>query len=204
MKRARVILMIGVVLACGSAAVAETVGTHKVYLPGDIKWGPAPSSLPAGAEAAVTVRRPCERGHVRASNQGAKGLSHSSTYAFQTRDSHGHLGQARFGHGASGGSRQGRIVAGWQLLVDARRRRPLRLRRRRDGHSDQRDRALGHRLCRPKERSPSKRGAVKIARLWGDARSPWKLERQAVDEPSAASRKMKKSSPARGRAKSQG
>ena len=42
MKRARVILMIGVVIACGSAAVAETVGTHKVYLPGDIKWGRRP------------------------------------------------------------------------------------------------------------------------------------------------------------------
>ena len=46
MKRARIILMIGVVIACGSAAVAETVGTHKIYLPRDIKWGPAPPSLP--------------------------------------------------------------------------------------------------------------------------------------------------------------
>ena len=62
MKRARVILMIGVVLACGSAAVAETVGTHKVYLPPDIKWGPAPPSLPAGAEAAVLFGDPAKEG----------------------------------------------------------------------------------------------------------------------------------------------
>ena len=62
MKRAHVILMIGVVLACGSAAVAETIGTHKVYLPGDIKWGPTPASLPAGAEAAVLYGDPAKEG----------------------------------------------------------------------------------------------------------------------------------------------
>ena len=62
MKRARVILMIGVIIACGSAAVAETVGTHKVYLPRDIKWGPAPPSLPAGAEAAVLFGDPAKEG----------------------------------------------------------------------------------------------------------------------------------------------
>ena len=68
MKRARVILMIGVVLACGSAAVAETVGTHKVYLPGDIKWGPAAFLVAGGSRGGGAVRRPDERGHVRASN----------------------------------------------------------------------------------------------------------------------------------------
>ncbi len=62
MKRSCVILMIGVVIACGSAAVAETVGTHKVFLPQDIKWGPAPPSLPAGAEAAVLFGDPTKEG----------------------------------------------------------------------------------------------------------------------------------------------
>jgi len=37
--------------ACG--AVGQETGEHKVISPQDIKWGPAPPSLPAGAQAAV-------------------------------------------------------------------------------------------------------------------------------------------------------
>ena len=53
MNRKLAVLITGVGIACGSAAVAETVGTHKVFLPQDIKWGSMPPYLPAGAEAAV-------------------------------------------------------------------------------------------------------------------------------------------------------
>ena len=42
MKRKLAILITGVGIACGSAALAETVGTHKVFLPQDIKWGSMP------------------------------------------------------------------------------------------------------------------------------------------------------------------
>jgi quercetin dioxygenase-like cupin family protein len=62
MKRSFVILMIGVAAACGSAAVAETIDTHKVFLPQDIKWGPTPPSLPTGAEAAVLYGDPAKEG----------------------------------------------------------------------------------------------------------------------------------------------
>ena len=72
MKRARVILMIGVVIACGSAAVAETVGTHKVYLPADIKWGPAAALVAGGSRGGGAVRRPSKRGRVRAWNRAPK------------------------------------------------------------------------------------------------------------------------------------
>lgn len=62
MKRRFVVLMTGVVIACGSAALAEMIGTHKVFLPQDIKWGPMPPSLPAGAEAAVLYGDPTKEG----------------------------------------------------------------------------------------------------------------------------------------------
>jgi quercetin dioxygenase-like cupin family protein len=62
MKRSFVVLMIGAAVACGSAALAETIGAHKVFLPQDIKWGPTPPSLPAGAEAAVLYGDPAREG----------------------------------------------------------------------------------------------------------------------------------------------
>lgn len=37
MKRKLAVLITGVGIACGSAAVAETVGTHKAFLPQDFK-----------------------------------------------------------------------------------------------------------------------------------------------------------------------
>ena len=163
MKRARVILMIGVVLACGSAAVAETVGTHKVYLPQDIKWGPAPSALPAGAEAAVLFGDPAKEGMFALRIKAPRDYripAHMHSKPEVLTVISGNLG---LGMGPAADRAKVEIVAGRQLRVDARRRRPLRLCRRRVGHSDQRDRALGHRLCRPKERSSSKRGSVEIA-----------------------------------------
>jgi quercetin dioxygenase-like cupin family protein len=61
MKRTFVVL-VTIVIACGSAALAEMIGTHKVFLPQDIKWGPTPPSLPAGAEAAVLYGDPAKEG----------------------------------------------------------------------------------------------------------------------------------------------
>jgi quercetin dioxygenase-like cupin family protein len=62
MKRLFLIAVIGVAVACGSAAVAEMIATHKVLLPQDIKWGAAPPSLPAGAQAAVLYGDPTKEG----------------------------------------------------------------------------------------------------------------------------------------------
>lgn len=63
MKRGYVSMTIGVVaLAFGAGAFADTIGTHKVFLPKDIKWQAAPASLPAGAEAAVLFGDPAKEG----------------------------------------------------------------------------------------------------------------------------------------------
>jgi quercetin dioxygenase-like cupin family protein len=62
MNRKLVVFTIGAVLACGSAALAEMIDTHRLVLPQDIKWGPVPPSLPAGAEAAVLYGDPTQEG----------------------------------------------------------------------------------------------------------------------------------------------
>jgi quercetin dioxygenase-like cupin family protein len=49
-------------LVYGSASVAETIDTHKTFLPHKIKWGPAPSGLPAGAKAALLYGDPQKAG----------------------------------------------------------------------------------------------------------------------------------------------
>jgi quercetin dioxygenase-like cupin family protein len=63
MKRTSVALITGIaIICCGSAALAETIGVHKVFLPHDVKWGATPPSLPAGAEAAVLYGDPTKEG----------------------------------------------------------------------------------------------------------------------------------------------
>lgn len=62
MKRKFAILIAGACIAVGSAAMAEMIGTHKVFLPQDIKWGSTPPSLPAGAEAAALYGDPAKDG----------------------------------------------------------------------------------------------------------------------------------------------
>ena len=47
---------IGLAALAGSAVSQET-GEHKLISPEDIKWGPAPPSLPPGAQAAVHATR---------------------------------------------------------------------------------------------------------------------------------------------------
>ncbi len=62
MKRKLAIVMTGVAVIFGSAAAAEMINTHKVFLPQDIKWGSTPPSLPAGAQAAVLYGDPTKDG----------------------------------------------------------------------------------------------------------------------------------------------
>jgi quercetin dioxygenase-like cupin family protein len=62
MKQTFTALIAGTAAVCGSLALAEVVDTHKVFLPQDIKWGPAPPSLPAGAESAVLYGDPGKQG----------------------------------------------------------------------------------------------------------------------------------------------
>ncbi len=62
MKREIAVIITGVAMAFGSMALAQVAGAHRVILPQEIKWGPAPASLPAGAEAAVLYGDPSKEG----------------------------------------------------------------------------------------------------------------------------------------------
>lgn len=47
---------------CGIASFASAEDAHTMIVPNDIKWGPAPKVLPAGAEAAVLFGDPTKEG----------------------------------------------------------------------------------------------------------------------------------------------
>jgi quercetin dioxygenase-like cupin family protein len=46
----------------GTAALAQQMEEHKMIAPDAVKWGPAPASLPAGAQAAVLYGDPAKDG----------------------------------------------------------------------------------------------------------------------------------------------
>ena len=59
MKRTLVaIMMTSAAIAGLSAALAETIYTHEVFRPQDIKWGPGPAALPPGAQSALLFGDP--------------------------------------------------------------------------------------------------------------------------------------------------
>jgi quercetin dioxygenase-like cupin family protein len=68
-------LRIGIVVlaSAASAATAQTADAHKIVSPQDIKWGPAPASLPPGAELAVLYGDPSKEGEFAMRLKGAKG-----------------------------------------------------------------------------------------------------------------------------------
>ncbi|MBI1980720.1 MAG: cupin domain-containing protein [Methylocystis sp.] len=49
-------------LAFGGMAQGGAVDAHRAFLPGAIKWAPAPTSLPGGAEMAVLYGDPTQEG----------------------------------------------------------------------------------------------------------------------------------------------
>jgi quercetin dioxygenase-like cupin family protein len=64
MKTLMFVVAAAAVLASGSAqaqAPAQPAG-HVVFTPGEIKWGPAPDSVPTGAQAAVLYGDPAKEG----------------------------------------------------------------------------------------------------------------------------------------------
>jgi len=62
MKRMLRTLAAGLVMVCGCASLAETIDTHKTFRPQEIKWGPGPAGLPAGAESIVLYGDPKSTG----------------------------------------------------------------------------------------------------------------------------------------------
>src|SRR6516165_9265187 len=63
-KVASLILAGGMIALTGSlsAALAQTADEHKVVTPQELKWGPAPSSVPSGAQATVLYGDPSKEG----------------------------------------------------------------------------------------------------------------------------------------------
>ena len=53
---------IGLIELSGLASVASAEDSHTMLAPGDVKWGPAPKVLPAGAQAAVLFGDPSKEG----------------------------------------------------------------------------------------------------------------------------------------------
>lgn len=62
MKRMSFVVIAGAAIACAAVASAETVDTHKVFRPQEIKWGAAPPALPGGAQAALLYGDPNSEG----------------------------------------------------------------------------------------------------------------------------------------------
>ncbi|HEX6047764.1 MAG TPA: cupin domain-containing protein [Gemmatimonadaceae bacterium] len=58
-----VALTLGAVAIFGTATQLQAAEAHHTVVPGDaVKWGPAPTSLPPGAEAAVLLGNPAKEG----------------------------------------------------------------------------------------------------------------------------------------------
>jgi quercetin dioxygenase-like cupin family protein len=68
-------LLIGIVVlaSAASTATAQTADAHKIVSPQEIKWGPAPASLPPGAELAVLYGDPSKEGVFAMRLKAAKG-----------------------------------------------------------------------------------------------------------------------------------
>ncbi|MEK4033958.1 cupin domain-containing protein [Methylocystis sp. IM3] len=64
MKRKILTAAAGVAIAAAAAfaSVAQPEPAETIILPQDVKWGPAPASLPAGAQAAVLYGDPAKEG----------------------------------------------------------------------------------------------------------------------------------------------
>lgn len=63
MKQAAFVLAAGILAAAGlSAAQSESMQSRTLFTPQEIKWGPGPASLPAGAEIAVLYGDPGKEG----------------------------------------------------------------------------------------------------------------------------------------------
>jgi hypothetical protein len=68
-------------IACVTPAAAMDDST--VLQPNDVKWGPAPASIPKGAQAAAIYGDCLQRRAIRPEAQAAEGLSYSAAHASQ-------------------------------------------------------------------------------------------------------------------------
>ena len=165
--KARIAIVVAGALACGGAAQGGAVEAHRAFLPQNMQWEAAPSSLPGGAEMAVLVRRSKPRRRLRRQDQGAERLPRPATHASQGRACHDHLRRIQFRSRAGGRPRHGRKAPGGKLHFNARRRAALRFRRRGFSAPDQRNRSLADRLLRSERRPAAKHCACGNCALSG-------------------------------------
>ena len=134
-----------------STAPAETMGGHTTVAPQEIKWGPAPAVLPAGAVAAVLFGDPSKEGLFALRLKLPEGYSvpphtHPVDEAVTVISGTFSLGMGRRR------PEEGPAVARGQPLRPSSRT-ALCLHRRRDGYTNHHHRSMGTHLHQPGGRS---------------------------------------------------
>lgn len=56
------LLAVGWIISCAIAPFASAEDAHTVTTPSEVKWGPGPKTLPAGAELAILYGDPAKEG----------------------------------------------------------------------------------------------------------------------------------------------
>ena len=111
MKRMLISLATGLVMVCGWASLAETIDTHKTFLPQEIKWV-AGRLFSAGAELAVLYGDPKGAGMFALRVKMPK-VQHRSAHACSTGKRHSHQWQIHrgvVGRAAGGSRRHGEVL----------------------------------------------------------------------------------------------
>ena len=144
---------VGLAALAGSAVGQET-GEHKLISPQDIKWGPAPPSLPPSAQAAVLYGDPGKEGMFAFRLKVPKGY-HIAPHTHPKPE----IVTVVSGTARLGWERQPiTIRLRFFPRVVSLRCPPVRalfLRRRRDGYTAEQHRSVGHQLHQSKGRSAS-------------------------------------------------
>ena len=101
MKRVSSLLVAGVIVIAGatSTVTAQSSEAHQIVSPQEVKWGPAPAVLPAGAQAAVLFGDPSKEGLFVLRLKLPKGYRVAPHLAFRAGDRHRPRGDVPFGHG---------------------------------------------------------------------------------------------------------
>ncbi len=154
MKGAWQTLVLSVFVVTGAASTASAQAMHgtKIILAQEIKWGPAPASIPPGAEAATLYGDPSKEGLFALRLKVPKGYHIPPHTHPKTGGCHGHFRDVPFRDRRNGRSGSGSGASGRQRLRLFTGYGALCLRRRGHGHSAQQQRAVGNHLCQPEGR----------------------------------------------------
>ena len=117
MKRVSALLVAGVIVIAGatSTVTAQSSEAHKIVSPQEVKWGPAPAELPAGAQAAVLFGDPRKESLFVLRLKLPKGYRVAPHTHSVPENRHRPLGDVPFGHGSHCRSEQGAALARGEL-----------------------------------------------------------------------------------------